>query len=207
MFNGNKIYVIDKNGKKKRVLFIPGLNIRFKGKNSTVVVKQPIAPFNRCTIKLFNDCNFYMGITNRVVKNLKVFLNGDYGVCNIGDNFSCTNYCELHVGPEKGLKIEIGNDCMFGRDILIRATDGHEIIDASTGECLNKGKNVSIGNHVWLAEKVSVMKGCRVADNSVVGLKSIVTKSCDIPNSIYVGTPAKLVKTGINWRIEPPIEG
>ena len=38
-----------------------------------------------------------------------------------------------------------------------------------------------------------------IADNSIVGWGSIVTKEFNEPNVIIAGIPAKIVKRGINW--------
>ena len=204
MFKGNKIYKIDKNGHKKQVLFIPGLKVRFKGKNSVVTVHEPMPRFNSCSVKLGNNSSFEIGSSKFTVKKLQVFVNGNNCHCLVGKDLHLTNHCEVHVGPDDNLKVEIGDNCMFGREILIRATDGHAIFDSVTGKVINNGQNVKIGNHVWLAEGVSVLKGCNIADNCVVGLKSIVTKDCETSHSVYAGVPAKLVKSGINWTAEPP---
>lgn len=51
MFKGNKIYKIE-NGVKKRVFFIPGMSIKFKGKNSVAEIHYPLPELKRCRIKL-----------------------------------------------------------------------------------------------------------------------------------------------------------
>ena len=42
-------------------------------------------------------------------------------------------------------------------------------------------------------------KNVKIADNSIVGWGSIVTKEFNEPNVIIAGIPAKIVKRGINW--------
>ena len=44
-----------------------------------------------------------------------------------------------------------------------------------------------------------VLKNLKINKNIVVGAGSIVTKDLDIENSIYAGTPAKLIKSKIGW--------
>ncbi len=205
MFNGNKIYKIE-NGVKKRVFFIPGMSIKFKGKNSVAEIHYPLPELKRCRIKLGTNCKFTMESSDKWVRKLEVFVTGkNHEVC-IGKNLSVTSGCEIHLGPEDNLKVEIGDNCMFGKKIMIRATDGHTIYDESTKELLNKGKNVKIGNHVWLSENVVVLKGAVIPDNCIVGINSMVTSS--FPNDkagvLAVGTPAKIVKEGVNWNRVPP---
>jgi acetyltransferase-like isoleucine patch superfamily enzyme len=52
---------------------------------------------------------------------------------------------------------------------------------------------VIIGNGVWIGAHVFINPGVIIGDNSVIGANSVVTKN--IPeNSIYAGTPAKLIR-------------
>ena len=98
----------------------------------------------------------------------------------------------------KGALIEIGELCMFSYGITIRNHDSHKIIDATDGTLLNPSKDVVLGNHVWVAQNVTILKGCRIGDNSVIGFGSIVTKGCK-SGSILAGCPAQVVKENINW--------
>ena len=52
----------------------------------------------------------------------------------------------------------------------------------------------TIGDHVWLGEKVSVLKGVTIGESCVIGAGSVV--SGDIPPfSMAVGSPARVVRT------------
>jgi len=51
---------------------------------------------------------------------------------------------------------------------------------------------------VWLADNVTILKGVEVAEGSIVGINSTLTKSIS-SNVIAVGNPAKVVKDGVNW--------
>ena len=117
----------------------------------------------------------------------------------IGNDFSCTNDCKFLYSQEENLSVEIGNDCMFASNIIIRPSDGHTIADKKTGEVLNKGKDIIIKDNVWLALSITVLKGVTIETGSVIGTGSIVTKSCSDPNSIYVGVPARKIKSDIIW--------
>lgn len=54
-------------------------------------------------------------------------------------------------------------------------------------------KPVIIEDNVWIGEFVSVLPGVTIGKGSVIGSNSVVTKSI-LPNSIAVGSPAKVVK-------------
>ena len=192
--NGNKIYKIDKNGKRKRIFFIPGLSVKFLGENSTVEIKEPIPKFSMCKIRLATNSTFKMGTTQNKIKKMGIFINSNSNV-SIGDNFQLTSNLEIHSGDKD---CTIGDDCMFGKNVLIRCTDDHTLLIGE--ECANPTADIKIDNHVWLAEDVCVLKGVYIAKNSVVGLKSIVTKSIKEEGSVAAGIPAKVVKKITNWR-------
>ncbi len=203
-FLQNKIYKIDKNGNKKRVFFIRGIHFSFKGKNSIVEIHEPIAKFDRCRIVCGDNCFVSIGSSPYRIKKLRVLANGDNSSVKIGKNFSLKNSCEIITRPEKNLSLKIGDDCQFGSKIIIRATDGHKIISLEDETVLNKGKDVVIGNHCWVASDVRILKGSIIAPNSVIGMSSVVAGKCDTPNSVYAGNPAKLKKTNITWDRECP---
>lgn len=106
---------------------------------------------------------------------------------------------EAHVAvTEPGRRIEIGRGCMFAQRVVIRSGDSHSILDAASGRRLNPARDVHIGDRVWLAAGVQVLKGAVIGDDCVVGTQSVVTRG--IPaNSLAVGTPARVVRPGVRW--------
>jgi acetyltransferase-like isoleucine patch superfamily enzyme len=96
-------------------------------------------------------------------------------------------------------RIEIHDDCMLAKNIEIRTGDSHSIIDANTGQKINPAKNVILQSHVWVGAHVKILKGVTISSNSVIGTSSVVTNN--IPaNCIAAGIPAKVIKTGTNWK-------
>ena len=154
---------------------IKSLNILFLGNNNRVIIKEDI----------------------NIIKNMSIYC-GDSSFISIGKMFS-VNEILISTQRTSGYKITIGNDCLFSRGLVIRNGDGHTIFDEKTKEVLNRPENVEIGNHVWVAESVKILKGSKIPDNCVVGAGSIVTKKFDEPNCILAGIPAKVIRTGINW--------
>lgn len=98
----------------------------------------------------------------------------------------------------RGAKTEIGELCMFSYGITVRNHDSHRVLNPETKQVLNKPKDIVLGKHVWVAQNATILKGCRVGDDSVIGFGSIVTTSCK-QGSIMAGVPAKVVKDGITW--------
>ncbi|WP_283789623.1 acyltransferase [Bermanella sp. WJH001] len=92
--------------------------------------------------------------------------------------------------PNLEAMIIVGDDCMFSRDITIRTSDAHPIYDFNSNKIVNlTDKSVFIEPHVWVCEKVSIMKGIKIGACSILALGAVVTK--DVPrNSSAGGVPA-----------------
>ena len=54
--------------------------------------------------------------------------------------------------------------------------------------------DVSVGNKTFIGSNATILPGVKIGNNSIVGAGSVVLK--DIPdNSVYVGSPAKFIKS------------
>lgn len=97
--------------------------------------------------------------------------------------------------------IEIGEDCLFSNDIIIRSSDSHSLLNVD-GKRINKGADVYIGNHVWICNGVRIMKGSKIGNNCVVGSNTIVSGQESHDNTLIVGSPARIIKENIDWSYE-----
>ena len=100
-------------------------------------------------------------------------------------------------------KICFGNDVMISRNVVIYDSDFHTIVDEN-GACVNKSKKVTVGDHVWLAANVTVLKGATIGAGSIVGANTIVHES--IPeNSIVRTTSEKKIRENKGtWKRKKP---
>lgn len=89
---------------------------------------------------------------------------------------------------------------MISNHVEIRTSDAHPIYNRDK-QIVNTSKSVVIGNHVWIASRVSIMKGVTIGEGSVIGMCAIVTKDIP-PYSLAVGIPAKVTKSSISWERE-----
>ena len=93
-----------------------------------------------------------------------------------------------------GGTIEIGNGCVIGRDVVIRSYDGHTIQQYG----YQISAPIKIGEHVWIGQGATVLKGVTIGDGAIIAANATVTK--DVPSHcIVAGCPAKVVKENVNW--------
>lgn len=88
-------------------------------------------------------------------------------------------------------RIVIGNDVYLAPNVCFFAS-GHDIHDFSQ----LVGGDIVIGDHVWIGANAIVLPGVTIGEGSVIGAGSVVAKSIP-PNSVAVGSPARVIKTQI----------
>lgn len=118
-----------------------------------------------CYIKCFGG---QIEIGRDVSINSKSFINGCGGV-TIGDN--------TRIGTQS---IIIASNHKFDDpDVLVK--------DAITKQ------GVQLGENIWLGARVTVLDGVQIANDTVIGACSLVTKPLT-ESGVYVGVPAKKIK-------------
>jgi len=117
----------------------------------------------------------------------------------IGKNAGVNGFVRLLL--HEAASITIGDDCLFSGLVDLTVSDMHSIIDVETKQRINPAKDIVIGNHVWIGQKSTIMKGVTIGDDSVIGAGSIVTKSVP-PNCIAAGSPARVIRRGVTWSNE-----
>lgn len=157
---------------------VKNAKVRIRGNNNTLVIGE--------NVHIGPRCSFWMEGNNISI------------VIGAGTTFTHTvHFC----AQEDGTHIEVGDDCMFSNNIIVRTSDSHPIYDSRTKERLNPPASVRIGRHVWVAPSSVVMKGADIGDGVVVGSHTMVNKK--IPaNALVVGMPQRIVKENIYWTRE-----
>lgn len=141
----------------------PGFRVRIK-KGATLILGRDVKFFG----------NFAAYIEGTAVVRI-----GDRTIFNVG----------CWVAAIDGL--EIGADCLFAP--MVTVTDGNHkfgLSDIPFGLQGFEGRNVKIGDNVWLGAKATIIES--VGADSVIGANAVVTKPVP-PGSIAVGIPARVI--------------
>ena len=168
--------------------------IIFKGNHSSLVIGSHTA-MRGGQIQVCNGSCVMIG-DQCLLGFIDIFANSGATI-SIGNNVGFTWTVKVHA-HEKGY-LKIGNGCLIAKDTLITISDMHSIVDVATGERVNPPKDIEIGDNVWLAESVRVMKGVSIGNGSIIGTCSLVTKN--IPaQCLALGVPASVQREGVTWR-------
>lgn len=163
----NNILYFESDGMIEGIV-LENSSIVFKGENSVVVIKKSSTPLRLCVV-IYND-----------------------SAVHIGENVWTTNRLELNAGEAK--HIFIGDDVLLGSQCMVRTTDSHMLYSIESLKRTNKGKSVFIGDHVWLAARVVLLKGAKLYSGCIVGSDSVIAGK-EIPsNTVWAGNPARLIK-------------
>lgn len=114
----------------------------------------------------------------------------DYGFnIEVGNNFYANTGCTiLDVA-----KVKIGDNCLFGPHVSIY-TAGHPIYPSTRNSGYECGREIIIGDNVWIGGNVIICPGVKIGSNVVIGAGSVVTK--DIPSwTLCAGNPCRIIRS------------
>ena len=184
-------------------------------KTSEIVISD--ATIIRNSMKIRGN-NSYVSAVNSSITNSQIVIDGDNCHLILQEGTMINNSkivirgvnCAIEIGEGTtigsgdfgcmgiGNSINIGARCMIADNVDVWATDSHPIVDRESGNLLNTSSSILIADHVWIGKSASVLKGVKVGQGSVIGMKSVVTHDVE-PYSLYVGVPAKKIKGSIMW--------
>ncbi|MCI8418295.1 MAG: sugar O-acetyltransferase [Lachnospiraceae bacterium] len=113
----------------------------------------------------------------------------DYGThIEVGKNFFANYNCTiLDVA-----KVKIGDNCLLAPHVAIY-TAGHPIHPFSRNSAYEYGKEITIGDNVWIGGNVVICPGVHIGNNVVIGAGSVVTR--DVPDWVLAaGNPCKVIR-------------
>lgn len=133
---------------------------------------------------------------NCIIGNDSYISISEDGFLQCGDNLTATAALKLVCYDN----INIGKDVLIGWQCLICDNDFHTTIDLKSNRYNPISAPIKIGNHVWIANGCSIMKGTHIASNTIVASHSLVNKDfSSTENALIAGTPAIIKKQDVNW--------
>ncbi|MDR0917819.1 MAG: acyltransferase [Oscillospiraceae bacterium] len=145
--------------------------ITFKGNNAAIF----LAPSKRnfvLDLRISNDSYCYIGGNNYFSNRLNLF---------------CTEHTNAIIG----------DDSLFSFGVWIRTSDVHLLYDCKTKKRINNSKSIFIGDHIWISQNATVLKGTKIGSGATLGANAVVADKKVLSNSVWVGNPAKLIKSGV----------
>ncbi|OJF90470.1 acyltransferase [Pararhizobium antarcticum] len=126
----------------------------------------------------------------------EIIVKGEGQTVTFGDQSTTV---DVYLLCQENCDVHIGKWCMFSREIEIRTTDAHSVIDRVTRKRINPAQSIRIGDHVWVGVGAIINKGAVVPSDCIVGAMAFVNGQFDEEGTILAGTPARVVKRGITW--------
>lgn len=202
IFRYNKFKIKGKNTVKIEGIQKRG-NVYIKGKNNSLVIKNPKCNEN-ITCLIYGNNNKIIIEDGCILKNLYICIEEDNNEIIIKRDTMICGKTEMFC--LEGSKIIIGESCMFSTNVYFTTSDRHSILDEN-GKRINPSKDVIINDHVWIGHGVTILKGATVSRDSICATKAVVTKEFTQSNVVIAGNPAKIIKENINWdKARLPIE-
>jgi maltose O-acetyltransferase len=88
--------------------------------------------------------------------------------------------------------IEIGDNCLFGPQVLV-LTSSHAV--GSDGEIARRSEflGVQIEDGSWLCARAMILPGVTIGAGAIVAAGAVVTADCE-PGGLYGGVPARRLR-------------
>lgn len=135
--------------------------------------KQIVKIDNGFDFFIDKNAKVYFGRNCKVRKNFSIKAK-ENGCVAIGDDVFFNENISINCRE----KIEIGNDCLFGPNVIIYDHDHDYKNDIKRFVT----EPVVIEDNVWIGTNVTILKGTRIGKNSIVAAGTLVNKDVK-PNS------------------------
>ena len=94
--------------------------------------------------------------------------------------------------------VQIGEDCLVARGVTVMDSDLHRIGVVGRKSTEEDIREVMIGNHCWIGQNATILKGVVIGDGAIVAANSVVTEDVK-QNNLVAGIPARVIREGVKW--------
>ena len=115
---------------------------------------------------------------------------------------SCNQNAKISIGERTTIgyhtflfasnSIRIGDDCLIAPFVYIVDGNHQAKKEYKINEQPNETAPIAIGNDVWIASNVTILKGINISDGAIIAANSVVNTDVE-PYAIYGGTPARKI--------------
>jgi acetyltransferase-like isoleucine patch superfamily enzyme len=178
--------------REKNFLYTCWVQNQFKKVGVNTRFQKPLYTRGGHNIQIGENCLFYRGCEINawdIYKDYKY-----HPTLFIGSNCQFGPYTHITCCNN----IHIGNGVLTGSYVIISDNNHGSLkhsdldLEPRNRELSSKGPIV-IGNNIWIGDKVAILSGVHIGDNSIVAANSVVTH--DVPaNTIVAGAPAKVIR-------------
>src|SRR5690606_36285542 len=111
----------------------------------------------------------------------------------IGQGTISRDPMSLEIDISRPSLVDIGENVLLHKGLKILTHDfASRVFVNLYGEFVPSHGRIKIGNNVWFGQDCTILKGVKIGDNCIIGLRSVVVN--DIPdNCVAVGAPAKVI--------------
>jgi UDP-3-O-[3-hydroxymyristoyl] glucosamine N-acyltransferase len=184
--------------------------VYLKQLKGTIHIKAPIKP---SMIKIgFDRVGIFDYKTSRTILDIHGLLTFENeAFIGHGSKISVAKTGELTLGHKFSISAEstivcrkqitFGQNCLLSWDILVVDTDFHGIYSQEDNGHINPDKEIFIGNNVWIGCRSLILKGSRIPSGAVIAAHTTLTGEHQQEGCIYGGSPAKILKEHIYWKL------
>lgn len=148
----------------------------------------PSLIFSINTFTVDKGCAIKIGRRAILEKNSEIICKGQI---IIGSSFSLNKYSRI-VSHEL---ITIGDNVIIAQFVSILDHDHkYKRIDNQLRFEGYKTQPITIGNNVWIGDKVTICKGVNIGNNVIIAANSVVTHNIE-DNCVAAGSPCKMIKS------------
>ena len=149
-----KEIIDEKNNKIIGNINLDNSKVKFTGSNNILYINDEITLVNSSIeFRGDNSLVYLCKTAEKITVDIKLYNNS-------------TIYFGKNIWINKGVKIVIseqtnlffGNNCMIAPECCIRSADPHIIYDINTKKRINQSKSIFIGDNVWIAQRVMILR-------------------------------------------------